>query len=182
MKKVIFFLIVALVTLAGCNKDEIVDDTADLKSANVPIPMKAWFCHTPDLSIPPVLVTGTPLPGKIPPIYLPGGGNISGNATHMGNVRPEESTMTTLSAYIDFPHLQSTGELVIVALYKGKITAANGDYYLFDSELRIKALNMAYTGWVYMHSGFGKFKNMTGNVTCEGQENCWTGIGTMVYN
>lgn len=193
MKNFLYFLVVSFGMLFGCAKESINDENLDLKKAKVPVPMKAEFCMTPDPATPPVKVQGTPLYHPVtgalifPAAFLPGAGSISGHATHMGEVITGESPMTTVSCYLDIPHLMATQEPVVVANYAGKITADNGDYYKFTATLNVVLPGMTFTGQVYMFDGTGNFEGMTGTVDVAGQGNpatkisCWTGTGTMVF-
>ena len=175
MKTLNFFLLIAMVIFAGCAKFETSDETVDLKKAKVPIPMKAEFCMTPNMDAGFFLIEGLDPANQAS--YLPREGWISGFATHMGEVIMQERTVTFISAAF----VPGTG---VVSTSAGRITAANGDYYLF-TETTTTLPNGTFTGNVWMYGGTGKFLGMTGPVVMTGQKTdqgpCWTGIGTMNY-
>ncbi len=189
MKSLIYLLTFGLVLLSGCAKENL-NEEVNLKKANVPVPMKAWFCMTPDMTVAPVHVAGTPflhpVTGEVivPNMMLPGGGFISGHATQMGEVISAESPMTTKSLTLA---MTPDGPFVM-GEYEGKITADNGDYYLFSCVMKMKLADMTFTGVVEMFGGTGKFTGMTGSVVMAGQadptnmKSCWTGEGTMNYD
>lgn len=175
MKTLNFFLLIAMVIFASCAKFETSDETVDLKKAKVPIPMKAEFCMTPNMDAGFFLIEGLDPANQAS--YLPREGWISGFATHMGEVIMQESNMKFTSAVF----VPGTG---VEAYAEGKITAANGDYYLFTTT-SITTPDKQFTGVVYMYGGTGKFYGMTGTVEMTGQTTeygpCWIGIGTMNY-
>lgn len=178
MKKVLFVLVFAVVTLYGCNKedltvkDDLNADNPELKMANVSIPMKADFCMTPDMEGGFILIQG--LDPTDMNSYLPKHGWISGHATHMGKINMEESPTTFVSAELTPMGVKTVSE--------GRITAANGDYYLFTSTSYSNPMDQTFTGTVWMYGGVGRFEGMTGTVTMTGAEMCWTAEGTMQYN
>jgi len=173
MKTLISFFVTMMVMLVACNKDQFVqDEPLLLKKAKVAIPMKADFCFTPDLTLPPVHING--LPWTDPAYFLPGGGWMSGNATHMGELIMEESALTVLSASFD----PNTG--IVTWLATGKATAANGDYYYYDATTYVNP-DKSFTGPVKMRDGVGKFEGATGTVQMVGQGTCWHAEGTMSF-
>jgi len=182
MKSLIYLLTFALVLLSGCAKDILNDENADLKKATVPIPMKAWFCSTPNPDLPPIHIANLP---DVPGNYFPGGGFISGHATHCGEVIASKSPSVIKQIYFDVAHYIATGEMRIVMKNEGRITAANGDSYRFKSTAYVsmadKIENMTFTGPVYMDDGTGKFEGMTGTVEMTGQGSCWTAEGLIKY-
>ncbi len=175
MKTLKCLFILAMLVFASCAKYETSDETTDLKKAKVPIPMKAEFCMTPNMDAGFFLIEG--LDPTKQTSYLPREGWISGFATHMGEVIMQESTVTFLTATF----VPGTG---VVSTSTGKITAANGDYYLFN-ETTVTNPDNTFSGNVWMYGGIGKFEGMTGSVMMTGQVTdhgpCWTGVGTMVY-
>lgn len=170
MKTLIYCFAIAMLLIAGCAKEEAINENSDLKKAKVPIPMKAEFCMTPNMEAGFILIQG--LDANDPNSYLPKEGWISGFATHMGEVIMKDSPTTFISAELT--------EMGVKTVSKGKITAANGDYYQFVATSYSMADQM-FNGNVWMYGGTGKFKGMTGTVVMTGQMPCWTGIGTMVY-
>lgn len=176
MKKVLFFLILALVTMFGCTKDDVNLDkdlnteNPELKMAKVPIPMKAEFCMVPNMEAGFILIEG--LDPTNPDSYLPKEGWISGHATHMGKIIMEESPTTFISAELTAMGVKTISE--------GRITAANHDYYLFTAT-SYSLPNKSFTGTVDMYGGTGRFKGMTGTVIMTGSEMCWTAVGDIVY-
>jgi len=172
MKTLISFFVLMLVMLVACNKDQFVqEEPLTLKKAKVPVPMKADFCFTPNTGLAPIHITGLP---DVPTAYLPGGGWMSGNATHMGELIMEESELTVLSASFD----PNTG--IVTWLATGKATAANGDYYYYDATTYVNS-DGTFTGPVEMRDGIGKFKGATGTVQMVGQGTCWHAEGTISF-
>jgi hypothetical protein len=173
MKTLIYLFAIVMLIFAGCAKDEMFDENSnnlELKKAKVPIPMKAEFCMTPNLEAGFILIQG--LDPANPGSYLPKEGWISGNATRMGKVIMEKSPTTFISAELT--------QMGVKTVSAGKITAANGDSYLFEAT-SYSMPDQSFTGDVWMYGGTGKFKGMTGSVVMTGQAPCWTGIGTMTY-
>jgi hypothetical protein len=68
----------------------------------------------------------------------------------------------------------------VKTISEGKITAANGDYYLF-SATSYSLPDKSFTGEVFMNNGTGRFEGMTGKVIMTGSGSCWTAEGTMSY-
>ncbi len=179
MKSLIYLLAFCFVLLSGCAKDALEDENGDLKKAMVTKPMKAWFCMTPNPDLPPIHIANTP---DVPENYMPGGGFISGHATHCGEVISGLSPSIMTELYFDVAHFMDTGEMRIVQKATGRITAANGDSYRFTTTCYISMADMTFTGPVYMDDGTGKFKGMTGTVEMTGQGSCWTAEGFITYN
>jgi len=180
MKTTVTFCVLMLIMIVSCSKDQFTQDEFNMQNgsmkalrANVPIPMKADFCFTPDMTLPPVHIDG--LPWDNPAYYLPGGGSLSGNATHMGLIKPNESQMIITGATFE------SGTSIITWNGTGKVTGANGDYYLYNTEVYQNPDN-SFTGIVNMFDGTGKFEGMTGSVQMVGQGTCWEASGTMVYD
>lgn len=175
MKTLISFFVIMMIMLVACNKDQFVqDEPLLLKKAKVEIPMKADFCFTPDMTLPPVHIAG--LPFDLPAYYLPGGGWMSGNATHMGEIIMEESALTIIDGSFD------PGTGIVTWNATGKATAANGDYYLYNATTYVSpGPEKSFTGNVWMHDGVGKFEGATGTVQMVGQGTCWHAEGTMTY-
>lgn len=173
MKTLMYLFAIVMLLFAGCAKDEMFDENSgnlELKKAKVPIPMKAEFCMTPNMEAGFILIDG--LDPASPDSYLPKEGWISGNATHMGKVIMEKSPTTFISAAVT--------QMGVKTVSEGKITAANGDYYLFIAT-SYSMPDKTFTGDVWMYGGTGKFEGMTGSVVMTGQMPCWTGEGTMIY-
>jgi hypothetical protein len=174
MKKIILLWTMLLLVFTACTKDSINDENSDLfglKRANVPIPIKADFCMTPDLSAGFILIQG--LDPADPNSYLPKKAWISGHASHHGELITNQSYNIFLSAMITPYGIYATSE--------GKITADNGDSYFFTSTTYTNPFDRTYTGNVHMFGGNGKFENATGDVVMTGQGQCWTAEGTMTY-
>jgi hypothetical protein len=174
MKKIVIFSIMMLAALAACTKDQsLQDESVYLKKARVPIPMKADFCLIPDMTLPPVPVL---LPNGIPTgNFLPGGGLISGHATHMGEIITSESPITMTGAVIN------PVTWIVTWTAVGKVTADNGDYYYFHS-VAYQDMNKNYTGTVWMHDGTGNFDGVSGSVEMIGQGLCWKASGTIQFD
>lgn len=171
MKLTTFLLAFSLVLLSGCAKDALDDENGDLKKAKVPIPMKAWFCMNPDFTQPLVHIEGLP---DEPAYYLPGGGFISGHATHMGELITELCPSRIFDAVFD----PSTG--LVSYKTEGTITGDNGDHYAFTG-IAFNNPDGTFYGTINMFDGTGKFKGMTGTVEMTGQGLCWTAVGFITY-
>jgi uncharacterized GH25 family protein len=174
MKTLISFFFIMMMMLVACTKDQFVqEENLELKKAKVPVPLKADFCFTPNMEVPPMLIVG--LPADQPTSYLPSAGWLSGHATHAGELQMMKSPMTAVSAHFDFEKMR------VVWVTTGKNTAANGDYYFYDATSYSNPMDGTFTGDVYMRDGIGKFKGMTGTVQMVGQGTCWHAEGTMIY-
>jgi hypothetical protein len=157
------------------------DENVNLKRAKVPVPMKADFCGTNDLSAGFIHIQGLP---DVPQNYLPRKMNISGHATQMGEVITAlswfECTVCYLSVEEGIPYINQTGN--------GLMTANNGDNYPITAWIKTSLVDWTYVGEVTMYSGTGKFEGASGVVTIIGQldqaagTNCWHGEGMMEYN
>jgi hypothetical protein len=185
MKTLISLCTILMVLLVACNKDQFVqDEDVMLKKANVPVPMKADFCATPDMTSQMLLV---PIPGldpTDPKNYMPSRMFVSGNATHMGEIITEKSVcdVTEFTFYVDdqgHPFLSQVGT--------GIMTAANGDAYNITWWVKTSLPSWNYVGEVEIQDGTGRFKGATGTVTMIGKvdqiarTNCWIGDGYIVY-
>jgi len=174
MKTLISFCMFLMIMLLACNKDQFVqEEPLMLKKANVPVPMKADFCFTPNMDAPLMLIVG--LPADQPTSYLPSAGWLSGHATHSGKLQMMESPMTAVSANFDFE------KMLVVWVTTGKNTAANGDYYYYDATSYSNPQDGSFTGEVVMRDGIGKFKGATGTVQMVGQGTCWHAEGTITF-
>jgi hypothetical protein len=173
MKTLIYLFAIVMLIFAGCAKDEMFDENSnnlELKKAKVPIPMKAEFCMNPNMEAGFILIEG--LDPANPQSYLPKEGWISGHATHMGKIIMEESPTTFVYAAVT--------PMGVKTISEGKITAANGDNYLFKAT-SYSFPDKSFTGEVYMYNGTGKFEGMTGTVIMTGSGSCWSAEGTMSY-
>lgn len=189
MKKLTSFCMVLMMMFVACNNDQFVqEEPLTLKKAKVPIPMKADFCATPDLTSPMMLI---PIPGldpTDPKNYLPSKMFVSGNATHMGRVDTEKSysLVETLELIVE-PVVGGSPLFFLKQTGTGVMTAANGDNYPITWWAKTSLANWTYIGEVQMFSGTGKFEGMTGTVQMIGAvdmvagTNCWKADGFMEY-
>ena len=178
-----------MMMLVSCTKDQFVqEESLELKKAKVPIPMKADFCATPDMTSPMMLM---PIPGldpTDPKSYLPSKMFVSGNATHMGLVDTEKSyTLVETLELIVEPVVGGSPLVFLKQTGTGVMTAANGDDYRITWWAKTSLANWTYIGEVEMFDGTGKFKGMTGTVQMVGAvdqvagTNCWKADGFMEY-
>lgn len=190
MKTLISFLMVLILMFVACNKDEFVqeDQPLLLKKANVPVPMKADFCATPDLNSAMMLI---PIPGldpTDPKNYLPSRMFVSGHATHMGEVITDKSIcqVNELKFLVE-PDAEGKPQFFLKQVGTGVMTAANGDNYQIAWWGKTSLADWTYIGEVKMFDGTGKFKGATGVVTMIGAvdrvagTNCWIGDGYMEF-
>ncbi|MBA4409682.1 MAG: hypothetical protein Q8S54_09580 [Bacteroidota bacterium] len=189
MKTLISFCMVLMMMLVACNKDQFVqEEDLMLKKAKVPVPMKADFCATPDLTSTPMLI---PIPGldpNDPNSWLPSKMFVSGQATHMGNVITEKSIceVKTLELVIEGTSPENF-KYFLLQKGIGIMTAANGDNYPITWWGKTSLADWTYIGEVTMFSGTGKFKgasgvvNMIGAVDRVAGTNCWKADGYMEY-
>jgi len=189
MRFVMSLLAISLVMLFSCSKDTLTDENPDLKKAKVPIPMKVEICMISNTTVDSIDVENTPVLGPsgqvlIPALGLSGAAWLSGHGTLIGEMIQEESTMVGHDAYLDMDALFTTGRVVIVAVYEGRITAANHDYFDFISNIRIDATDPSdrvITGDVSITNGTGKFEGMTGKSNLYGILPCWRVEGTVKF-
>ena len=175
MKTMIYLFALVMLIFAGCAKDEMFDQnngSLELKKAKVPIPMKADFCMTPDMSLPPIHIEG--LPFDKPEYYLPGGGWMSGNATHVGKLQMEESPATFEVATFN------PATYITELKCHGTATGANGDKFDWDAIMYMLP-DKSFTGVVEMSNGTGKLEGATGTVVMIGSGMCWSAEGFMKY-
>lgn len=189
MKTLISFFFIMMMMLVACTKDQFVqEENLELKKAKVPIPMKADFCATPDMTSPMMLI---PIPGldpKDPKNYLPSKMFVSGNATHMGKVITEKSVclVNELNFLVE-PDADGNPHFFLKQVGTGVMTAANGDSYPITWWGKTSLADWTYIGEVTMFSGTGKFEGMTGTVQMIGAvdmvagTNCWKADGFMEY-
>lgn len=188
MKTLISFFVIMMVMLFACNKEFNDEEPLTLKKANVPVPMKADFCATPDLTSPMMLIPVPGLDPTKPESYLPSKMFISGNATHLGNVNAEKSySLVETLQFIVEPVEGGSPLFFLKQTGTGVMTAANGDSYPITWWCKTSLANWTYVGEVTMYSGSGKFEGMTGTVTMIGAvdkvagTNCWTADGFMKF-
>ena len=156
MKTAIYFFGFAMLLFAGCAKDEMFADDADmnLKSAEVKsIPLKGDFYSVPtDLDANGIMSAG----------YL------VGNITHLGKLIPEQSTFVV--TYVDL----STFPMIGYGM-EGQLAAANGDLLFYtivgtaDLTVGSTEADVTYTG------GTGRLAKYTGYAHFTGQTDPDTG-------
>jgi hypothetical protein len=178
MKTLIYLFAIAMLLFAGCAKDEMLDETPDLKKAKVPIPMKADFCAIPDMTVMPLSVN---TPGGV--LTLPGGMYVTGTCSHMGIVDSEKS----YSKVEALTFVMEDGKPFLLETGTGIMTAANGDNYKINWWVKTSLPSWEYIGEVEMFDGTGKFEGCSGTVDMVGtvdpvnHTNCWTGTGWMEF-
>lgn len=186
MKKILVWLAVWPLVFA-CEKSNFADEALPVSKANsiqkgsikmqVTRPLKVHFAATPNTALPAVQC----LPEQYGQVYLPGGGWISGNATHVGLVDSAHSAYVLQSCAFG----PSQGEVTTV--YAGTITAANGDAYYYTGNIVTAFADGAMHGTILINGGTGRFINATGSLEITGYADfqtgaaTWTGEGTMKY-
>ena len=157
MKTLVYLFAITMLLFAGCAKDEMFTDDADmnLKSAEVKsIPLKGDFYSVP---------TAWDANGMMSAGYL------VGNITHLGKMIPELSTFEITAADLStYPN--------IVYWMEGQLAAANGDLLFYkivgtaDMTIGITEADVIYTG------GTGRLEKYTGYAHFTGQTDPTTGI------
>jgi hypothetical protein len=144
MKTLKYFLVMAIILIAGCSKDigELDNPEVTLKRAKVPLPFKA-DCRA---------ITDTQNPYKL---------NISGNASHFGKIDDKDS-------YYLFTSMDPTminGQPYMALAGVGKLTGANGDKINFNFTSFQSLIDKSYYGTAIIipGSGTGKFKGLIGS-------------------
>jgi hypothetical protein len=188
MKTIKILFVIALVIFSGFAWDSQTDENLLPKRAAIPIPMNGSMCIvTANQNMP---VEGTPVIGAggvvlVPQLFLVSTASLDGHGTHLGNYIVEQSTMTGISAHLDFGAL-SQGKIVLIADYYGTITAANGDHLDFESSIVIDATDQSQggliTGTYSFSGGSGRFQNAGGNGVLNGRIPCWDIEGTLEFS
>ncbi len=168
MKTLMYFLVVAILFIAGCAKDDTMFETQDnleLKKAKVPIPFKADLYIVPDLESDLILVEG--LNPEDPSSYANSRLIVNGTGTHLGRINAEKSfyEFESLKFYLDengYPFTLNTGAGIIVA--------ANGDSFEFTFRIIQDAIDYSWSGTneIIPGSGTGKFEGYTGTIEAVG--------------
>jgi hypothetical protein len=156
MKTLVYLFVIAMFLFAGCAKDEMFTDDADinLKSAEVKgVPLKGDFYSVP---------TAWDETGMMSAGYL------VGNITHLGKLIPELSTFDITEADLStYPN--------IVYWMEGQLAAANGDLLFYtivgtaDMTIGTVEADVTYTG------GTGRLEKYTGSAHFTGQTDPETG-------
>lgn len=180
MKKLAFIMTVALVMLFGCSKDILTDETLELKSANVPIPMKGEVCmiDNEDDRIP--VHFWSPDGDIVPDATVVRTTFLYGTLTHMGKLDEQTYMTGREGAYLDYDAFLQ-GKTIIVATYDARLFAANGDYVDLISNIRMDTDNQTLTGDWEIIGGSGRFKNAAGNGLLSGELYCWDIEGTLEF-
>ena len=157
MKTPIYLFVIAMLLFAGCAKDEMFTDEADmnLKSAKEKsIPLKGNFYSVP---------TDLDANGMMSAGYL------VGNITHLGKLRAEQSTFVVTEVDL------STYPIIGYGM-EGQLAAANGDLLFYtivgtaDMSIGSTEADVTYTG------GTGRLAKYTGYAHFTGQTDPVTGI------
>jgi hypothetical protein len=157
VKTLVYLFTIAMFLFAGCAKDEMFTDEADmnLKSAEVKsIPLKGDFYSVP---------TAWDENGMMSAGYL------VGNITHLGKLIPDLSTFEITEADL------STHPIIWYGM-KGQLAAANGDLLFYtitgtaDMAVGSTEADVIYTG------GTGRLEKYTGYAHFTGQTDPATGI------
>jgi len=169
----------------SCSKDEPVMQENDnvitnenLKCKPITLPMLVWFSSVPDYSIPPVEC----LPVEFGNVVIGGGGWIRGIATYIGKVNVNNSPWTATGCNFGPNPGQVTENI------QGKITGANGHYFLYSGYSTVTFADGSLTGEMTINGGTGRFAGANGTVTMNGTVNLetgaatWTGRGTITFH
>ena len=162
MKTLIYLFVIAMLLFAGCAKDEMFTDEADLnlkKAEMKMVPIKADFYSV------------TTLTGDYD---LPKEGYLVGNFSHLGKIIPGNSTWTATT--LDF-----TAEFW-VAYVEGQLAAANGDLLNYSFTGTLDLAKNEFTAVVAYNGGTGRFENCTGEADLTGYLNFDTGSFIMKVN
>jgi hypothetical protein len=187
MKKLMFVMLASLLIMFGCSKDDPVMEENDnsvssenlkCKPLELTLPLKVWFSSIPDFSTPPVQC----LPAEFGNVVVGGGGWIKGFATYIGKVNVDNSPWSTTGCNFG----PNPGQ--VTQYIQGKITGANGHYFLYSGHSTATFADASLTGEMTINGGTGRFANATGTVTINGTVNfetgaaTWTGRGTITFH
>lgn len=170
MKTLMYFIVMALIVMAGCAKDDTILETQDnleLKKAKVPILLKADCWGIPDWESDPILIEG--LNPNDPSSYSLTRMFIGGTGSHFGRINTEES-------YYLFDRMvlgvDEDGVLCIHLTGVGKMVGANGDGMEFTfSSRQYPDYRFFGKGEIIPGAGTGKFKGSTGSYNTSGGRN-----------
>ena len=180
MKTLMYLLLVTILVIAGCAKDETLfenQDNLELKKAKVPIPFKADTYAVPDINSELILVEG--LDPDNPASYFHCRLLCSGTGTHIGKINPEKSFYT----HEKIVFFMEKGQPFTLNTGTGIIVGANGDgiEFTFESKQSVIDGSFAGTNTIIPGTGTGKFKGATGTLNVVGG---WheDGIGLWIKN
>lgn len=168
MKTLMYLLVLAILVIAGCAKDDTMFETQDnleLKKAKVPIPFKADLYIVPDRESDKILVEG--LDPEDSSSYANSRMIVSGTGTHLGKINTEKSfyEFENLKFFLDengYPFTLNTGAGIIVA--------ANGDSFEFTFKIIQDVIDYSWSGpnEIIPGSGTGKFEGCSGTLEAVG--------------
>ena len=163
MKTLAYLLIIVMLLFAGCAKDEMFNDEADmnLKKAEMKmIPLRADFYS---------------ITTDVDDYMLPSEGYLVGNFPHLGKLISEKSIWKATTTGVVFNE-DASGYLSSTSHVEGQDVAANGDilFYYFDSNFDY--VNNVFTVTVKYKGGTGRFENCTGEGFCIGYIDYETGL------
>jgi len=181
MKKLACFVaIVSLAMLFGCSKDILTDETPELKSAKVPIPIKGETCMIDNEEDRIPVHFWSPDGDIVPGATVVGTTFLYGNLTHLGKLDEKTYMTGREGAYLDYD-AYTQGMTIVVATYDVRLIAANGDYIDIVSNIRIDRGDQSITGDYTITGGSGRFENAMGTGTFSGLIPCWDVEGTIEY-
>lgn len=192
------FLGFALLFLVACTTDldDIntassgqIESTANMvgknehKKANRPFKVEFYTTVDTDPSIPPTPCTGD-LPGLANAGYF-----LHGTASHIGEIKPEQSRGQDVTCDLSF------ATFLLTITVAGQIAAANGDLIYYTGNDEINVFNLltgsgttgAITGVWTITGGTGRFEGATGSFAIDGYVDfttltlSFTGEGTINY-
>jgi hypothetical protein len=148
MKTLVCLFAIAMLLFAGCAKDEMVPDEADmnLKSAKMKmVPIKADFYSVSEV---------------LGEYDLPKEGYLVGNFSHLGKIIPGKSTWNATT-------LDLTAE-TYTAFIEGQLAASNGDLLFYSFTGTLDLIKNEFTAVVVYNGGTGRFENCTGEAALTG--------------
>ena len=150
MKTLVYLFVIAMLLFAGCAKDEMFTDEADmnLKKAEMKtIPMKAEFYSVPT---------------EFDANGMTTAGFLVGNITHLGKLISEQSPYTTTEIdYTNYPN--------VLFWMEGHLAAANGDFLYYQLTGTLDMLTGIVESDVTYLGGTGRLEKYTGNAHFTGQ-------------
>ena len=165
MKTLVYLFVIAMLLFAGCAKDEMFTDDADinLKKAELKyVPLKANFHSETEIS---------------DKYGLPASGILVGNFSHLGKLIPEQSTWTATTTSVVFnPDPEGFPYLSCTSYVEGQLAAANGDLLFYHFNSLLDFVKNEFTSQVYYTGGTGRFENCTGKAAIIGYFDFNTGF------
>lgn len=163
MKKIIIFMGLFLMVSTGCEKDEMLIESANDVTTDIIgttskakktkfVPLKGHTIEIADINAPPILCLGAPFPSR----FL----DIGGQITHLGNVE---------GGYIEFSNCRLEfidEDPFLFADAIGEFLAANGDTLSYEGAIWTSPTDPAQiSAYMNITGGTGRWENAMGNFT-----------------